>query len=111
MAIFSRKKSPAPSITPPRAPAVHSTPNGEADSVDGGESVPFADSTIEQNIRQIGSQLLTAARQNKSGLLSKAFWSDKLMEWSMKDDAFKVQFFRFVDAFPMLKTSEAIHEH
>jgi RHH-type proline utilization regulon transcriptional repressor/proline dehydrogenase/delta 1-pyrroline-5-carboxylate dehydrogenase len=29
----------------------------------------------------------------------------------MRDQNFKVQLFRFVDAFPMLKTPEAIHEH
>ncbi|MFZ4698236.1 MAG: proline dehydrogenase family protein, partial [Phycisphaerales bacterium] len=45
------------------------------------------------------------------GMLSAAFWSDKLMEWSMKDEAFKVQLFRFVDAFPMLRTPDAVHEH
>jgi len=33
------------------------------------------------------------------------------MEWSMKDQAFKVQFFRFIDAFPMLRTSDAVYEH
>jgi RHH-type proline utilization regulon transcriptional repressor/proline dehydrogenase/delta 1-pyrroline-5-carboxylate dehydrogenase len=62
-------------------------------------------------IQDIGRDLLSAARGNKSGFLSAAFWSDKLMDWTMKDENFKVQFFRFVDAFPMLKTSEQIHDH
>ena len=55
--------------------------------------------------------MLESARRNKSGILSAAFWSDKLMDWAMKDEAFKVQLFRFVDAFPMLRTPEQIHEH
>jgi len=44
-------------------------------------------------------------------MLSAAFWSDKLMDWAMKDEAFKVQLFRFVDCFPALATKEDVHEH
>jgi RHH-type proline utilization regulon transcriptional repressor/proline dehydrogenase/delta 1-pyrroline-5-carboxylate dehydrogenase len=33
------------------------------------------------------------------------------MDWSMKDQDFKVQLFRFVDAFPVLTTPEMVHEH
>ena len=113
MAIFSRKKKPAQSspATAKHVSPIKATPNGEASIRDDGETIPFIDHALEQHIHQLGVELLTAARQNKAGLLSKAFWSDKLMEWSMKDEAFKVQFFRFVDAFPMLKTPDAIHEH
>ncbi len=77
-------------------------------------SKPFAaptDPTLEALIHAKGLDLLNRARSNRSGLLSAAFWSDKLMDWSMKDEAFKVQLFRFVDAFPMLKTPESVHEH
>src|SRR5690606_23404730 len=31
--------------------------------------------------------------------------------WSMKDQGFKVQLFRFVDAFPALRTPDMVHEH
>jgi RHH-type proline utilization regulon transcriptional repressor/proline dehydrogenase/delta 1-pyrroline-5-carboxylate dehydrogenase len=44
-------------------------------------------------------------------MLSAKFYSDALMEWSMKDPNFKVQMFRFVDAFPMLRTSDDIFDH
>ena len=66
---------------------------------------------VEARAQELGREILSEARGNKSGLLSRAFWSDKLMDWSMKDEAFKVQLVRFVDAFPMLNTPEAIHEH
>ena len=65
----------------------------------------------EKRIAQIGAEMLDAARTHKSGLLSKQFWSDKLMDWSMKDHEFKVQLFRFVDAFPTLSTPEIVHDH
>jgi RHH-type proline utilization regulon transcriptional repressor/proline dehydrogenase/delta 1-pyrroline-5-carboxylate dehydrogenase len=66
---------------------------------------------VESLTRQIGSQLLSSARSHGKGMFSSRFWSDKLMDWATKDEAFKVQLFRFVDAFPMLKTPEQVHEH
>ncbi len=66
---------------------------------------------VEARAQELGREVLAEARGNKSGLLSRAFWSDKLMDWSMKDEAFKVQLFRFVDAYPMLTTPEAVHDH
>ena len=70
-----------------------------------------ADPSLEALIHAKGLDLLNRARNNTKGMLSAAFWSDTLMEWSMKDEAFKVQLFRFVDAFPMLRTPDAVHEH
>jgi RHH-type proline utilization regulon transcriptional repressor/proline dehydrogenase/delta 1-pyrroline-5-carboxylate dehydrogenase len=80
-------------------------------STDLGETLSPTDPSLEQAVQQIGREYLDRARHNKAGMLSGAFWSDKLMDWSMKDEAFKVQFFRFVDAFPMLHTPDAVYEH
>ncbi|MGJ8635280.1 MAG: proline dehydrogenase family protein [Phycisphaerales bacterium] len=65
----------------------------------------------EQRIMEIGSEMLDISRDHKSGLLSKQFYQDKLMDWSMKDHNFKVQMFRFVDAFPALTTPDMVHDH
>jgi RHH-type proline utilization regulon transcriptional repressor/proline dehydrogenase/delta 1-pyrroline-5-carboxylate dehydrogenase len=65
----------------------------------------------EGRIFDVGSDMLRRARGHKTGLLSAKFYSDKLMEWSMKDQNFKVQFFRFVDAFPTFRSSDAVYEH
>lgn len=65
----------------------------------------------DPEVFRIGSDLLTRARGGKSGIFSARFYSDKLMNWSMKDQEFKVQLFRFVDVFPMLTTPEQVHEH
>ncbi|MCA9275444.1 MAG: proline dehydrogenase family protein [Phycisphaerales bacterium] len=65
----------------------------------------------EQHIMQIGSTMLDIAKEHKAGLLSAKFYQDKLMDWSMKDHNFKVQLFRFVDAFPTLTTPEMVHDH
>ncbi len=65
----------------------------------------------EARIHQIGADLLARARGHTQGLLSAKFYSDALMEWSMKDQAFKVQLFRFVDAFPVLHTAADTYDH
>ncbi|MBL8876307.1 MAG: proline dehydrogenase family protein [Phycisphaerae bacterium] len=65
----------------------------------------------EARIFDIGADLLRRARGHKTGLLSAKFYSDALMEWSMKDPEFKVQMFRFVDTFPMLRSAESVHDH
>jgi len=72
-------------------------------------ALPRAETNPE--IERIGRDLLERARGHKAGLLSAKFYSDKLMDWSMKDHDFKVQLFRFVDAFPTLTTPEAVHDH
>ena len=69
------------------------------------------DDATEQRILQIGTSLLDQARSKKQSWLSTAFWSDKLMDWAMQDEAFKIQLFRFVDTFPMLVTPQQVHEH
>ncbi len=44
-------------------------------------------------------------------MLSAKFWNDQLMNWAMKDPAFKIQLFRFIDVFPMLRTSALVHDY
>ncbi|MEO1717999.1 MAG: proline dehydrogenase family protein, partial [Planctomycetota bacterium] len=70
-----------------------------------------ADAEHEARIRAIGDELFTKAQSQKAGLLSSRFYSDKLMDWSMQDQEFKVQLFRFVDVFPMLTTPDMVHDH
>ncbi|MFT5422679.1 MAG: RHH-type proline utilization regulon transcriptional repressor/proline dehydrogenase [Phycisphaerales bacterium] len=65
----------------------------------------------EPRIHAIGIDMLDRARDHKAGLLNAKFYQDKLMDWSMKDHEFKVQLFRFVDAFPAFTTPEMVHEH
>lgn len=72
---------------------------------------PIAGPTeIERRTTEIGRELLTAAREHHARLFSPRFWSDQLVNWTMKDPAFKAHLFRFIDVFPMLRTPEQIHE-
>lgn len=76
-----------------------------------GTVIPPSDPELEKLVQLRSQEFLEQARASRSSILSSSFWSDKLMDWSMKDEAFKVQLFRFVDAFPMLKTPDQVHEH
>jgi len=68
-------------------------------------------SDLEPATQRIGLEILQSARAHRDGRFSRRFWSDQLMQWSMKDPAFKTQLFRFIDAFPMLRTPEQIRSH
>src|SRR5689334_11552638 len=67
--------------------------------------------SVETLTQQIGREFLERATAHTRGMFSSRFWSDKLMEWATKDEQFKVQLFRFVDAFPTLTTPQQIHDH
>ena len=69
------------------------------------------DPALNKQIQALGSALLEESRAHQRGVLSASFWSDKLMDWAMKDPAFKVQLFRFIDCFPTLRTPNAVHAH
>ena len=97
MSMFTRWRD---KTTP--ADAAKATPNPPPSATPTGQR--------EERIREIGVEMLGLAR-GKSSLLSSKFWSDKLMDWAMQDHEFKVQLFRFVDAFPTLTTPEMVHDH
>ncbi len=61
----------------------------------------------------LGTEFLDRARAEKAGVFSGGLsvLKDKLMDWAMKDEAFKIQLFRFVDCFPTLRSNDAIYEH
>ncbi|MCH2149277.1 MAG: proline dehydrogenase family protein, partial [Phycisphaerales bacterium] len=69
------------------------------------------DTAREDRIKAKGRELLTEMNSVGSGMLTTAFWSDKLMDWAMQDEGFKVQLFRFIDTFPTLRTPEQVHTH
>jgi RHH-type proline utilization regulon transcriptional repressor/proline dehydrogenase/delta 1-pyrroline-5-carboxylate dehydrogenase len=66
--------------------------------------------SLEARILEKGRQVFHAASKQKKGFLSLSL-DEHLMEWVMKNEALKVQLFRFVDVFPMLKTSEEVVLH
>ncbi|MEM9347565.1 MAG: proline dehydrogenase family protein [Planctomycetota bacterium] len=60
-----------------------------------------------QAVVSLGRDLLETARRHPDAKGLK----DKLADWAMQDNAFKVQLFRFVDTFPTLPSPDAVHRH
>ncbi len=63
------------------------------------------------DVLSIGQELLDRARDAQAGMFSAKFWSDALVNWAMKDEKFKVQLFRFIDCFPVLKDADQVYSH
>src|SRR5438105_3230761 len=64
--------------------------------------------SFESEIRSFGEQIFGAMEGASPSIFNKEWWSGRIMEWSMKDESFKVDMFRFVDVLPVLKTPEQI---
>ena len=48
---------------------------------------------------------------SKVSLFSKDYWYGNIMEWSMKNEQFKTQMFRFVDVLPSLNSGNEVARH
>src|SRR2546421_11859131 len=67
---------------------------------------------LEPKIRQNGEQLFALMDAIEApSLFSKKGFYGTLMDWSMRDEHFKTQLFRFVDVLPMLTSSSEIARH
>lgn len=69
------------------------------------------DPALQKRIAEIGRALLEHARSTGADVFSRAYWTERLMDWSTRDEAFKYQLFRFIDAFPALITPQQVHAH
>jgi RHH-type proline utilization regulon transcriptional repressor/proline dehydrogenase/delta 1-pyrroline-5-carboxylate dehydrogenase len=49
--------------------------------------------------------------QSKVSLFSKDFWYGSIMDWSMKNEKFKTNMFRFVDVLPSLNSGDDVSTH
>ncbi|HEX5774009.1 MAG TPA: L-glutamate gamma-semialdehyde dehydrogenase [Geomobilimonas sp.] len=58
-----------------------------------------------------GKEFFSAISGEKPSLFNKGAWMGKVMDWSMQNEQFKIQMFRFVDVFPSLTTSKLLTEH
>lgn len=68
-------------------------------------------SDIETRTQEIGRQLLAQAENQRPRPWQRAWWDERLMQFSMRDPQVKVQLFRFIDVLPMLHTPANIMRH
>ena len=66
----------------------------------------------QSKIVSFGEEVLKKIEgQSKASLFSKDFWYGSVMEWSMKNEKFKTNMFRFVDVLPSLNTGDDVAKH
>ena len=66
---------------------------------------------LELSVRQTGERIFKSLDGDSGSLFSKDTWYRKIMDWSMKNEHFKVQMFRFVDVLPYLQSSGEVAKH
>lgn len=66
---------------------------------------------IERRIQATGLNIYKMIEGETPSIFRKDFWAGKIMEWCMKNEAFKLEMFRFVDVFPCLTRSESVAKH
>ncbi|HIJ55314.1 MAG TPA: bifunctional proline dehydrogenase/L-glutamate gamma-semialdehyde dehydrogenase [Deltaproteobacteria bacterium] len=66
---------------------------------------------FEDRVTATGLRLYDLAEGEKPSLFKKDYWTGKVMDWSMKNEAFKEEMFRFVDVFPYLTRPESVARH
>jgi RHH-type transcriptional regulator, proline utilization regulon repressor / proline dehydrogenase / delta 1-pyrroline-5-carboxylate dehydrogenase len=68
-------------------------------------------SFLQEEIEERGSQIFHLVDQNPESIFSKAGFYQRMMAFSMRDEVFKVQMFRFVDVLASLHSSRDIVQH
>lgn len=89
----------------PRLPGRSATTSQAADPSTG------SGKALEAATRDIGEQILARVHQRKPFVFQERWWEERILEWSMEDEALKTQIFRFVDVLPMLRTHAQVARH
>jgi RHH-type proline utilization regulon transcriptional repressor/proline dehydrogenase/delta 1-pyrroline-5-carboxylate dehydrogenase len=66
---------------------------------------------VEALTQAYGRQIFARLEGHRPVPFTPAWLDDRLMEWTMGDEAVKLQLFRFVDVLPLLHTSSGINRH
>src|SRR4029077_19546663 len=68
-------------------------------------------SSLESEIERRGERIIELVDRNPESILSRAGFYQRMMAFSMRDEHFKVQLFRFVDVLASLRHSHDIVQH
>jgi RHH-type proline utilization regulon transcriptional repressor/proline dehydrogenase/delta 1-pyrroline-5-carboxylate dehydrogenase len=66
---------------------------------------------LERSIRQEGEEIFKLMEEDSKSIFNKDWWYGRVMDWSMKNEHFKTQMFRFVDVLPYLNSSAEVARH
>jgi RHH-type transcriptional regulator, proline utilization regulon repressor / proline dehydrogenase / delta 1-pyrroline-5-carboxylate dehydrogenase len=66
---------------------------------------------LEVRTQAFGREIFERARADATVPFNSTWWDERLMEWTMGDEAVKVQLFRFIDVLPLLTSAPEIARH
>ena len=66
---------------------------------------------LDKKITARSKEFFASISGEAPSIFNKGWWTGKVMDWSMKNENFKIQLFRFVDVLPYLNTSESLARH
>ncbi len=73
---------------------------------------PFSnDAAFQSAVKARGETIFNMMESDGPSLFSRNFWYGEIMDWSMKNEQFKTQMFRFVDVLPYLNTGAEVARH
>ncbi len=67
--------------------------------------------SVQSAIKAKGEMILNLMESEGKSIFNKDWWYGQIMEWSMKNDKFKTQMFRFVDVLPTLTSASEVSRH
>ncbi len=72
----------------------------------------YGSNSLQNEIQSKGEEILKRMEgAQKISLFSKDFWYGSIMDWSMKNEKFKTNMFRFVDVLPALNSGSEVARH
>jgi RHH-type transcriptional regulator, proline utilization regulon repressor / proline dehydrogenase / delta 1-pyrroline-5-carboxylate dehydrogenase len=66
---------------------------------------------FDLEVRACGEKIFSALEVEGQSIFNRDWWYGKIMDWSMRDEHFKTQMFRFVDVLPNLTDSSDVTRH
>ncbi len=69
------------------------------------------DHALEERIQKIGRDILKHTSKGSKGFFTARYWSEKMMDRAMSDDAFREAMLRFVDVFPSMRDHHDVYDY
>jgi RHH-type proline utilization regulon transcriptional repressor/proline dehydrogenase/delta 1-pyrroline-5-carboxylate dehydrogenase len=66
---------------------------------------------LDKATTALARHLADLGGEEKSGIVSSSWWSERMLEWAMSHPSFKTQLFRFVDVFPATTGDRDVVRH
>ncbi|MDC0980240.1 proline dehydrogenase family protein [Bdellovibrionales bacterium] len=71
----------------------------------------YKSASSQTKIEERGLDIFKKMENQSASIFNKDWWYGRILDWSMKNEQFKTQMFRFVDVLPYLKSGSEVARH